>query len=332
MTCKSVEGFSEKYFEITDTDSIKTALIEGKYEGLTILSRFQKADKGRVGDISINGTVISTVTITGNEVADQQGFFNVEYTIPASLYTNADGSIKDNVVYKLTAHGAMCPGLYFIRLMKKMPYSSKSTYKFVAAEWAITGDSYRVAQSKISYDAATNYITVKATGNNNVALNFDTGKYGQKYTVDAQDKYFVIQGTNLSTAAGMSYLWWLNGANHGSQVAPTRTVTLTNGDVLLAWDITASGINDNCQGSTYKFSQGNTIFGLTSTTGTSVIKNISFVHDVEEYITTGISRIGTSDALSTSSASYNLSGQKVKDANTNSHPEVVVKQGKKYVR
>ena len=45
--------------------------------------------------------------------------------------------------------------------------------------------------------------------------------------------------------------------------------------------MTKSGINDNNAGDTFSISQGATIFGLTSTTGTSVIKHIGFFSSME---------------------------------------------------
>ena len=129
-----------------------------------------------------------------------------------------------------------------------------------------------MAQGNITANQTANTITVKATGNNNVCLSFGT----EKYTINSNDKYFMIKASNVSTADGASYLWWFNGTNHGTSVKPTKTQTLTDGDVVMYWDITASGLDDNCNGQSYTFSQGNTIFGLTSTTGTTVIKYIGF--------------------------------------------------------
>ena len=92
-------------------------------------------------------------------------------------------------------------------------------YRFVAGEWT-TGDANRVSASNITYDTQKNIIHVNAgTGANNVALMLSYSKLD--YTIDKAQKFLVVRGNNLKTTSGASYLWWLNGANKGSQVAPT---------------------------------------------------------------------------------------------------------------
>ena len=107
--------------------------------------------------------------------------------------------------------------------------------------------------------------------------------------------------------SGKSYLWWLNGKNKGSQVAP-QTVRNVGNEVLVAWDITQSNINEFCQGDLWNFSTGQTIFGLTSTTGTSVISYIGFVSSLDEI--TAISKVCT-DADIKSQCVYTLDGKLV---------------------
>ena len=100
-------------------------------------------------------------------------------------------------------------------------------------------------------------------------------------------------GQNLSVSSGNSYLWWLNGVNRASQVAPTKTKTLTirkSGTTaqvyrIIAWDMTTSGLSDNNTGDEFSIVQGSTIFGLTSSSGTSIIHNITFVDDFDAFVT-----------------------------------------------
>lgn len=256
----------------------------GKTDSISVMCRFTTADKGRVGTISIDGHALATVTIPAtHKMADDNGFYNVEYAVPAELMRNSDGSAKEKVVFRLEATGStMAPGLYYLRLLSGY---TGGAYQFVATDWK-TGDAARVAQTNISYSAADNTITVKAgTGSNNVALTLDYAH--TDYTVKAQQKYLVVRGTNLAMGTGKSYLWWLNGKNKGSQVAPTKTLAL-DGETLVAWDITQSNLNENCKGDVWNVSSGATIFGLTSTTGTSVISYIGFVSSLDEL--TGILR------------------------------------------
>ena len=240
---------------------------------LSVMCRFTTADKDRVAAIYIDGTKIADYTIPSSFATATNGFFNYEFPIPDKLLKNADGTVKTQLTFKIVASGnTPCPGLYYLRLLKEYSKQYATNYVWKASEWAKTGDGGRVSQNNITASTAANTITVKATGANNVCLSFGT----EKYTINTNDKYFMIKASNVSTADGASYLWWFNGTNHGSSVKPTKIQTLTDGDVVIYWDITASGLDDKCNGQSYAFSQGNTIFGLTSTTGTSVIKYIGF--------------------------------------------------------
>ena len=53
--------------------------------------------------------------------ADEQGFFNVEYAIPEDLLIDPQtGNIKSQLTFRIVASpNTMCPGLYYLRLMKK---------------------------------------------------------------------------------------------------------------------------------------------------------------------------------------------------------------------
>jgi hypothetical protein len=240
---------------------------------LSVMCRFTTADKDRVAAIYIDGTKIADYKVPASFATATNGFFNYEFPIPDKLLKNADGTVKTQLTFKIVASGSTpCPGLYYLRLLKEYSKQYATNYIWQASEWAKTGDGGRVSQNNIAVNQAANSITVKATGANNVCLSFGT----EKYTINTNDKYFMIKASNVSTADGASYLWWFNGTNHGTSVKPTKTQTLTDGDVVIYWDITSSGLDDKCQGQSYAFSQGNTIFGLTSTTGTSVIKFIGF--------------------------------------------------------
>ena len=138
-------------------------------------------------------------------------------------------------------------------------------YEFVAAEWP-AGDPGRISASNVVVDEVNNTITVDATGDNNVALNFKTDKV---YFITKPVKYFVIQGTGLSTEDGKSYLWWLNAKNNGAQVKPTD-VAVKDGVVSLIWDVTtdatfASGFN--AEGKSYLDGTGAGSWGWTTTFG-----------------------------------------------------------------
>lgn len=279
----------------------------GRTDSLSVMVRFTTADKNRTATLSIDGAKLADITIQEKvKNADDNGFYNVEYPLTEEMLRDKDGNVKQKLVFRIEATGSTpTPGLYYLRLLQG--YVSKA-YKFVASEWK-TGDAGRVSQANISYDTEANTVTVKAgTGNNNVCLMLDYEN--TDYQVERSLKYLLVQGTNLSTATGKSYLWWLNGVNKGSQVAPQYAKKDSDGNQVIAWDITLSGLNANSIGNPWDTSLGQTIFGLTSTKGTSVIKYIGYVASVDDFIAaTGI-RAAKADAGKADSPLYSLDGKR----------------------
>lgn len=262
---------------------------EGLTDGLAIMLRLTTDDKGRQGYVSVDGKKIADITVAASvKNADSKGFYNLELPIPSALMRDAQGKAKKEIVFRLTASpSTFIPGLYYVRLVKD--YTDNS-YRFHARDW-VTGDAARVSQSDISYDDCANTITVRATGQNNVALNLDWQRLD--YEIDASQRFLIVKGDNLSRTSGSSYLWWLNGVNKGSQVTPTTVKRAADGDAIIAWDMAKSGLNGNNTGNRFSVCQGHTIFGLTSTTGSSVIKNIGFYESVEAFESaTSISDVG----------------------------------------
>jgi hypothetical protein len=125
---------------------------------------------------------------------------------------------------------------------------------------------------------------------------------------------------------GKSYLWWLNGKNKGTSVAPSKVATASDGEKVIAWDITASDLDANCTADPWDACQGSTIFGLTSTTGKAIISYIGFEPSVEDYLASvGIEGIKASPKNIT--GIYNLQGMKMNTENL-SHGIYVI-NGKK---
>ena len=189
-------------------------------------------------------------------------------------------------------------------------------YQFVASEWP-AGDPGRISPNNVVVDEAANTITVNATGDNNVALNFKTDKI---YYLPEPVKYFVIVATGLSTEEGKSYLWWLNAKNNGGQVAPTDIVS--GEQTTFVWDITAddtfaSGFS--ADGKTYLDGTGAGTWGWTTTFGMTladanvpaVISYIGYESE-DSPIVTAIN--STRSNTTESHAIYNLAGQRVMNA------------------
>ena len=319
---------SERYRDARANGYIQYTLYNnsGVEENLSIMLRFQLADRGRRATLTIDGVQIADITIPNAfKGSDANGFFNVEYPIPADL---AKG--KDKFVVRLTASSTtLCPGIYYVRLMKDYNPAANA-YRFVPSEWT-TGDAGRVSASNVIADDAEGTLTVRASGMNNVCLMLrwqDTD-----YTIDSAQKYLVVRGTGLDVSAGnRSYLWWLNGSNHGTQVAPEVSKTVAMGDEeqqLVAWNMATSGIYENFTGNRPNVCMGQTIFGLTSASGTAVIRDINFVASPEEYIShaTGINsaRTGTSSSVG---KSYDLQGRRFLPARHG----IAVSKGQKVVK
>ena len=302
---------------------------DGEDDALSILCRFTTADKGRKASLLVDGLKIADIVITGTAKNMENGFFNIEYPIPASLVTDAQGQVKKQFTVRLAAtEGTLNPGLYYLRLMKGYnPFAN--AYRFKAEDWT-TGDTNRIPTSNITYDTERNVIMARSKGNNNIALMM---KYQNlDYDIDKSQTFLIVRGTNLSTASNASYLWWLNGQNRGSQVSPTMVKTIPldgQRQTLMAWDMTKSNLYDNFTGDRPSVCMGQTIFGLTSTSsdGSSEIHDINFVADVDEYISVATS-IETLYKQTISTSFYNLQGIREQ------HPQrgFYIYNGKKYFK
>ena len=274
---------SERYRDARANGYIQYTLYNnsGVEKNLSVMMRFNLADKGRKGTLTVDGTKIADITIpTSFKGSDSNGFYNVEYAIPDDL---AKGKKKFTV--RLTASSStLCPGVYYVRLMRD--YNAEANaYLFRCTDWT-TGDPNRVAADRITYDTEKNIIHVNAgTGANNVALMLKWQELD--YDIDKSQIFLVVRGSNLKTTSGASYLWWLNGTNRGSQVSPSTSKTITvSGEQqqVVAFNMKTSGLYDNFTGERNSVCMGQTIFGLTSTTGTSDIYDINFVSDIDDYI------------------------------------------------
>lgn len=294
------------WMEIILTDTVQNA------DNLAIMLRYQADDKGRKCKIYVNDALLKDYTVPATpKGVDGKNFYNLELPL-GSLAFNEDGSRVSRYVVRIVASGTTPnPGLYYIRLVKDSQVG-QNYYSFKAADWGFTGDGGRVAQDKISVDEEANTITLIQSGQNNICL-----KYGSKheYEVPLECKYLVIRGTNLSTTSGNSYLWWLNGKNQGSSVAPTKTKRLKDGRVQLAWDITkTNGLDANCQSDPWllstTYNSASTTFGLTATSSSKpvCISYIGFMTEAQLNGTDDPDFITSTTDSPLSPAIFNLSG------------------------
>ncbi len=247
----------------------------GETTNVALMLRFITADQGRAANIYVDNVKIGSVTVTSSaKGADENGFYNVEYRIPDELLVDSKGDVKQKLTFRIVAaSNTLCPGLYYLRLLKDY---NDHAYQWHATDW-LTGDNGRVAQSRFTYND-DNTITVRSgTGTNNLCLSLDFANTDE-YLLNADQKYLVVAASNVRTTSGSAYLWWLNGVNRGSSVKPTK---IEGTDLCyFIWDMTKTDLDGNNSGDTFSICQGATIFGLTSSTGTSTIHYIGFLSDI----------------------------------------------------
>ena len=88
-------------------------------ENLSIMMRFNVADQGRKATLTVNGQTLADITIPATaKGVDGNGFYNIEYPIPASMAQETT-----RFVVRLTASSTtLCPGLYYVRLLSGRPF------------------------------------------------------------------------------------------------------------------------------------------------------------------------------------------------------------------
>ena len=301
----------ETYRDIPSGGYIQYTLFneEQVSDSLSILCRFTIADAGRVGTILLDGVTLAEVTVPSSHAdADDQGFYNVEYAIPDSLVCDSEGNVKTQFIFRLEATGSgYAPGLYYLRLMTGY---DPHLYAFVCTDW-VTGDASRVAQENIVYDEDANTLTVNASGDDNVCLMLDYENVD--YNVSGDLEYLLVQGEGLSLAKARSHLWWLNGVNTGSSVTPSYVLN-NNGQRIIAWKLSDTGLDDNCTGDLWSICAGQTIFGLTAIEGTATISYIGFVSSPDDYLAAvSVQDVRTECTVAAPQRVYSLGGQLLRE-------------------
>lgn len=121
----------------------------------------------------------------------------------------------------------------FVSLLGMLTTVAQVHYRFVPTDYVST-DNYRAPQSAFTYDDQS--FTISATGQNNVAFKMGAECDG-KYYINGTDHWFVAAGSDLKTGTADAYLWWINGANKGTQVAPDYVSTTTDGRQVFVWNL-----------------------------------------------------------------------------------------------
>lgn len=89
-------------------------------DSLAIMCRFTTDDRGRTATLTLDGTKLADITIPGRVRNGENGFYNIEFPIPAEMMKDSKGKIKTSFKVRLSATGTTPnPGLYYLRLVKK---------------------------------------------------------------------------------------------------------------------------------------------------------------------------------------------------------------------
>jgi hypothetical protein len=89
-------------------------------ENLSVLCRFTTIDAGRKAELQIDGVKVCDIDIPRQVQVSQDGFFNIEVPVPASLLVDKKGKVKSKIAVRLSANrGTLCPGFYYLRLLKR---------------------------------------------------------------------------------------------------------------------------------------------------------------------------------------------------------------------
>ncbi len=306
-------------------------------DNISVMFRYCTADAGRVGQIYIDGVLFETVTVINSATAVGT-FYDAEYLIPESFLLDAEGNLKASLTIRMQGSSTdYAPGVYCIRLLTG--YEGRAAYTFLATDWT-TGDAGRIPASSFSYDEEANTLSPSATGANNICLNL-TADAMEKYYITNDETYLLVCGQDLSLADKASYLWWLNGGNEGTEVAPSYAIETSDGRELIVWNIRESGIDYYTKNATNELS-GNTIFGLTSASasGACTIYDVSFyTHDeVAElypdlgFVPSGVNAPSTGETMGAPAHGkvYDLRGVRIGEGNATRGIYII--DGKKVAR
>ena len=89
-------------------------------DNLSVLCRFTTIDAGRKAELQIDGIKVCDIDIPRQVEGSQDGFYNIEVPIPASLFVDKRGRVKSKFAVRLSANrGTLCPGFYYLRLLRK---------------------------------------------------------------------------------------------------------------------------------------------------------------------------------------------------------------------
>ena len=110
---------------------------------------------------------------------------------------------------------------------------AQTPYRFVCTDYVST-DNKRAPQSAFAYDTKANTMSITAKGTNNIAFKMSMRADGE-YSIRQDQTWFTVVGSNISSDASQTALWWINGVNNPG-CKPDKAVSHGNQTALL-WNL-----------------------------------------------------------------------------------------------
>ena len=198
----------------------------GQTDGVSLVVEYNAVDGGRLADIAIDGVKLATQEVNNFF----SGFVTVEYPVDAALL---QGKERIHVAFS-SVNNSYTPGTYNVYLTtgRTTTARTRTPYTFVPENFEKNDGNI----TSMTYPEGTIQIA-SGGGNNQINMRMKTS-VKDNYSILPDQFLFLVKGRDLATNA---YMWWLMGCNHGTQDAPTAT--LTDGqDVYLVWDLRRSGV------------------------------------------------------------------------------------------
>ncbi len=232
-TNKSTTGVfnGESYRDASDGGSFSYRMqTRGRADSVTVMLRYYGNETG-AKNISL---VLDKDTITSVNLTNKwktSAFLNVEYPVPSRLLAGKD-TVRLSIAAKV---GNTTAGVYYIRLLRGSTVLTSKPYRFKVKDWGVC-DVNRAPATAFSYDTIANTFTIQKSGANNLAFKMEQS-VNEFYHISNNKTLFLVKGKFLKTGSSDSQIWWFNGYNKSSRVSPTITVTGSNSDVYILWNI-----------------------------------------------------------------------------------------------
>ncbi len=239
---------------------------DGVNDALSIMCRFTVDDHGRKATLLVDGENIADIEIPTTVKKSENGFYNIEFPIPASLVNDSEGRVKTQFVVRLAAtEGTVNPGLYYLRLMKGYQESGLIPSKYFSEPAEGKFYLYNVKQEQFLERLSTNFpgltdtpaeVTLTESGDGYTIMFADgkylkTGYWNNQYLwtdgnssnpeavwafepVGNKEKTFRLQRTAQETWNGETGIFYVNGTNAATTATDDCQWALVSTDTYIA--------------------------------------------------------------------------------------------------